>query len=313
MLMSYGGKGIVLQNIKDGKEEEVSGLDRFYDLKTAISLVRERGQSLTRTLWPEKLAQATLELAVSLIKPNLTFNKRETALRKGAAGESVKPFFFKVKKGEIFIREGERIKPEQLVKLSAQHKYLKQKKMLGRVPAMAVLMAFLLVSMYQLGLKRSRSTDSEIRDLLLNAAMLLVIFFVVIAFNFVAIETARGYHFFSPRALLYAIPVAGGAMLICIFHGIVTAASFSLVVSVLACAVVDGRVEFFIYFFVSSLLAATWVRRYGERGVFIEAGLKVGLCNMILAFAMEGLHGDFFNIESVIACCSAFIGACWSA
>ena len=115
--------------------------------------------------------------------------------------------------------------------------------MLGRVPAMAVLMAFLLVSMYQLGLAKSRSTDSEIRDLLLNAAMLLVIFFVVIAFNFVAIETARGYHFFSPRALLYAIPVAGGAMLICIFHGIVTAASFSLVVSVLACAVVDGSLQ----------------------------------------------------------------------
>ena len=136
----------------------------------------------------------------------------------------------------------------------------------------------------------------------------MVIFFLVIAFNFVAIETARGFHFFSPRALLYAVPVAAGAMLICIFHGIVTAASFSLVVSVLACMVVDGRVEFFTYFFVSSLLAATWVRRYRERGVFIEAGLKVGLCNMILAFAMEGLHGTFFNVETVIACCSAFLG-----
>ena len=113
--------------------------------------------------------------------------------------------------------------------------------------------------------------------------MLLVIFFVVIAFNFVAFETARGFHFFSPRALLYAVPVAGGAMLICIFHGMVTAAGFSLIASVLACMVVDGRVEFFVYFFVSSFLAATWVRRYRARGVFIEAGLKVGLCNMILA------------------------------
>jgi len=308
MLMSYRGKGVILQNIKDGKEEEVSSLDRFYDVKTATAFVREQSGPITKSLWPETLAQATLELAVSLIKPNLTFNKRETALRKEAAGKSVKPFFFKVKKGEIFIREGERITPEQLVKLNAQYKYLKQTKMLGRVPAMAVLMAFLLISMYQLGLKKSRSTDSEIRDLLLNAVMLLVTFFVVIAFNFVAIEVARGFYFFSPRALLYAVPVAGGAMLICIFHGIVTAASFSLIASVLACAVVDGRVEFFIYFFVSSLLAATWVRRYRERGVFIEAGLKVGLCNMILAFAMEGLHGAFFNIETVIACCSAFIG-----
>ncbi len=308
MLMSHRGKGIVLQNIKDGKEEQVSGLDRFYDIKGAISVVREEGRSLTKTLWPQTLSQATLDLAVSLIRPNLTFNKRETTLRKEAASKLVKPFFFKVKKGEIFVREGERITPEQLVKLNAQHKFLKQNKMLGRVPAMAVLMAFLLVSMYQLGLRNSRSSDSEIRDLLLNAVMLLVIFFVAIAFNFVSIETARGFHFFSPRALLYAIPVAGGAMLICIFHGVVTAASFSLVISVLTCAVVDGRVEFFTYFFVSSILAATWVRRYRERGVFIEAGLKVGLCNMILAFAIEGLSGTFFNVESVIACCSAFIG-----
>ncbi|MCG6878720.1 MAG: HDIG domain-containing protein [Deltaproteobacteria bacterium] len=308
MLMSHRGRGIALQNIQDGKEETVSDLDRFYDLNTAVSFVQDEGRTLTQNLWPEKLVQATLALCETLIKPNLTFNKRETALRKEAAGKSVKPFFFKVKKGEIFVREGERITPEQLVKLNAQYKYLKQKKMLGRVPAMAVLMAFLLVSMYQLGLRKSRSYDSEIRDLLLNAVMLLVIFFVVIAFNFVAIETARGFHFFSSRALLYAIPVAGGAMLICIFHGIVTAASFSLVASVLACAVVDGRVEFFTYFFVSSLLAATWVRRYSDRGVFVEAGLKVGLCNMILAFAIEGLYGAFFNVESVIACCSAFIG-----
>ena len=308
MLMSYRDKGIILQNIHDGKEKQVSDLERFYDLKTAEGFVREKGKSITRNLWPEKLAEASLELAVLLIKPNLTFNKRETALRKETAGKSVNPFFFKVKKGEIFIREGERITPEQLTKLSAQYKYLKQKKMLGRVPAMVIVMAFLMITMYHAGLGKSRSTGSEIRDLVLNAVMLLVTFFVVIAFNFVAFESARGFHFFSPRALLYAVPVASGAMLICIFHGMVTAASFSVIASVLACTVVDGRVEIFIYFFVSSLLAATWVRRYRERGVFIEAGLKVGLCNMLLALAIEGLHGAFFNVETVIACGSAFIG-----
>ncbi len=308
MLMTYRGKGIILQNIQDGKEETISDLERFYDLKTAQGFVRNQGKSLALNIWPEKLAEASLELAVSLIKPNLTFNKRETALLKETAGRSVKPFFFKVKKGEIFIREGERVTPEQLLKLSAQYKSLKQKKMLGRVPAMVVLMTFLLISMYHMGLGKSRATGSEIRDLALNAVMLLVIFFVVIAFNFVAFETARGFHFFSPRALLYAVPVAGGAMLICIFHGMVTAAGFSLIASVLACMVVDGRVEFFVYFFVSSFLAATWVRRYRARGVFIEAGLKVGLCNMILALAMEGLYGPFFNVETLIACCSAFIG-----
>ena len=123
-------------------------------LKPRKGLFETRGKSLALNIWPEKLAEASLELAVSLIKPNLTFNKRETALLKETAGRSVKPFFFKVKKGEIFIREGERVTPEQLLKLSAQYKSLKQKKMLGRVPAMVVLMAFLLISMYHMGLEK---------------------------------------------------------------------------------------------------------------------------------------------------------------
>ena len=54
MLMSYRGRGVILQNIKDGKEEEVSSLDRFYDVKTAIAFVREQSGPLTKTLWPEK-------------------------------------------------------------------------------------------------------------------------------------------------------------------------------------------------------------------------------------------------------------------
>jgi len=136
----------------------------------------------------------------------------------------------------------------------------------------------------------------------------LLIFLIVIAFNFVAFEIARGYHFFSPKALLFAVPVASGAMLIAIFHGIGVAASFSLIISVLASIVVDGGMEFFVYFFISSLVAAYGVRQYREGGALIKAGLKVSVCNMILALSIEALYGSFFTLEALIAFCSALIG-----
>ena len=102
------------------------------------------------------MAKVSLGLAAALVKPNLTFNKRETELRKDLARKSVTPFYFKVKKGEMLVREGERITPEHLLKVSEQQKFLKQNETLGRVPAMAVLIFFLLSAMYFVGLMPSR-------------------------------------------------------------------------------------------------------------------------------------------------------------
>jgi len=257
---------------------------------------------------PKELSQAVLKLTASLVKPNLTFNNRETALRKEQARASVKPFYFKVKQGEMLIREGERIMPEHLLKLTEQYKLLKQKDMLGRVPAMAALIACLLSSMFIVGLLSNRSSGPDFKDLVFQGSTLLLMFLVVIAFNFVAFEISRGFSYFSPKALLFAAPVASGAMLISIFHGVGVAASFSLIISVLACLVIDGRMEFFVYFFVGSLVAASGVRRYRERGVFIRAGLKVGVSNMILALSIEGLYSTLFSVEAIVALCSALLG-----
>jgi len=98
MLMSQSGKGIILHNIHDGKEDKVLDLERFYDLKTAGAFINGQGKVLTRGIKPKELAKVSIELAAALIKPNLTFNKRETELRKENARKSVKPFLFQGEK-----------------------------------------------------------------------------------------------------------------------------------------------------------------------------------------------------------------------
>ena len=141
-------------------------------------------------------------------------------MRKDLVTQSVKPFYFKVKQGEMLVREGERITREHLIKLSEQNKTVNRKEMLGRVPAMAVLIGFLISSLYLVGLMRGRSAVTAVKDLLFNAVTLLVVFLMVMAFNFVSEEIARGFAYFTPRALLFAMPVASGDMLISVFQGI---------------------------------------------------------------------------------------------
>jgi putative nucleotidyltransferase with HDIG domain len=308
MLMNQTGKGIILHNIYTQREIEVTDLDRFYDLKGAKGFLKAQFKTINESIGSTEQARISIKLADTLIKPNLTFNKRETELRKDLARKSVKPFYFKVKTGEMIVREGERITQEHILKLSEQNKFLKQNEMIGRIPAMAILIGFLISAMHLVGLMIRPSSREKTKDLILNAVTLFGIFLVIVVWNFVSEEAARGFTYFTSRALLFAIPVASGAMVIAVFQGIPRAASFSLIISVLAALAVGGRVEFFMYFFISSLVAADGVKNCRERGVLIKTGLRVSLFNMVLALSIEALYGSFYSMEALIATASAFIG-----
>ena len=133
-------------------------------------------------------------------------------------------------------------------------------------------------------------------------------FIFIWAYQFVAEELARGFQYFTSRALLFAMPVACGAMLISIFQGLVLALSFSLVISVLASLIAGGQVEFFVYFLISSLVAAYGVRDCSERRVLIKTGLKLGLIQIILSLSIVMIYGPLYTMESIIASASGLIG-----
>lgn len=308
MLLAQSKKGITLHNIQTEQESVVTDLDGFFDLSGARKFIEGQRKALAKSMSSPKLADASLKLASSLIKTNLTLNKRETELRKDIARQSVTPFYFKVKRGEMLVREGERITPEHLLKLSEQQKLLKQNEALGEVPAMAILVFALLAAMYVVGFMNGRSSRRNVKDLLFYALTLLTIFLIITACDFVAQETVRGFSFLSNRALIFAIPVASGAMLASIFHGMGVATSFAVIICVLASRVVGGQVEFFVYFFIGSLVAAHGVKDCRERGVFIKAGLMVGLCNMAVAISIMTMGDPFSPLEFLISILSAFVG-----
>jgi len=299
--------GVILHEIYTKKQSTVVDFDRFYDVPSAVRFIGNQAKDLKATMGSD-LAQVSTKLAQALIKPNLTFNQRETEQRKEAAREAVKPVYFKVKKGEMLVREGERIGPEHLIKLSAETRSLSRIDMIGRVPAMAVLVGILFLAVYLVGLGRPKSVPRDARDLLFSALTLLGLFAFAWAYTFVAEELARGYPYLSVTALLFAMPVAFGAMLISIIQGTAMAVAFSLVISVLVSLIAEGRVEFFIYFFINSLVAAYGVRNCTERGVLIKTGLMVGLVNIVLSLAVGMIYGSLYTLESVIAAVCGFTG-----
>jgi cyclic-di-AMP phosphodiesterase PgpH len=308
VLMSQQQKGITLINAQTREETLVKDLSRFYSIEGAKNFIKGLKEDIREKTRTSAYANISVNLAISLIRTNVTSNSRETQLRKDLAREAVKPSFYQIKTNEMIVREGERIEPEHLIKLSAENKLIEEKETMRRVPGMAALIAIFLSAIYVSGLIRFKSRVNESGQLLFAVITLIVIFLFSWAYNFIAEEIARGFHSITYKSLLFAMPVACGSMLICIFQGMSMALVFSMIISVLSSLVIQGGEEFFIYFFVSSLLAAHWVKDYRQRGILIRTGAKVGLVNIFICLSMEINYGTLFSIDAIVAVIAGFLG-----
>ena len=300
--------GIILHDLYTQQETRVENLDRFYDMASATAYVESQEDDIAEQLGSAAAAKAAVGLTTALLQPNVTFNQRETEIRKEAARSGVKPTYFKIKEGEMLVREGERIGPQHLERLAGEFRSRDRVDMLGRIPAMAVLIGLFFTVMYLVGFRGLKTLREDRRDLLFNAVTLLSLFVFAWAYRFVADEVARGFAFMSPMSLIYAMPVACGGMLLSIFQGLAVATSFSLIIAVLASLVCGGQVALFIYFFLGGLVAAYGVRRCTERGTLIKAGLKVSLVNVLLALCIEMIYGTLYSLEALIAVGAGFAG-----
>jgi hypothetical protein len=93
-------------------------------------------------------------------------------------------------------------------------------------------------------------------------------------------------------SMWYGIPLAAGAMIICVFMGLAIAIPLAVVMAVSFAVIFDNNLAIFLYFLVSGTMAAYWIRNCRERKVFITAGAKLGLLNILLVTSI-----DFYLVE----------------
>ncbi|NJL58526.1 MAG: hypothetical protein HC887_01620 [Desulfobacteraceae bacterium] len=110
--------GIIVRTLSSKKEIVFTDLKRYYSPEQAKSMVRIISQPLIREI-PYSLHNLIADMTQRLIQPNLTLNRNETEERRKKAADAVKPILYKIKAGEMIIREGERVSEGHLRKLRA--------------------------------------------------------------------------------------------------------------------------------------------------------------------------------------------------
>lgn len=309
LLLREIDKGIVLRDIETKTEKIVNKLKPFYGLDQAQTMVRIIGQPLLKNK-NYTIKNLIVDFAQKLIQPNITLNKSETEERKQKAVLEIKPSLYKIKAGEMLLREGERVTKIQLLKLQTSQDRIQKEQMLASSFGASLIIFSLLVMTYILHFKHQDQIDRNQNKNLLFIASVLITFFFIARISASLSESMGHYTTFdiSASSVAFGIPLAAGAMTVCLFVGLDLAIPFAMLLAIGTAVIFQNRFDIFIYFLISGSMSAYWMQSCRERKVFIKAGLKLGLLNVALVTAINGYMADLGGFKLLWDWAFAFLG-----
>jgi putative nucleotidyltransferase with HDIG domain len=309
ILLKELDKGIILRDVETKKERMVGNLNQFYGLDQAKAMVRTIGQPYLKEL-EYTIKNLVIDFVQELIQPNITLNRSETEERKNKAAEEIKPVLYKIKAGEMLLREGERVNEVDLLKLKALQAKTKKEQILLSGLGAAMLLMCLLITTYILHLNRQGPmANYHNKNLLLIASVALTFFFLAaISASFSELLTHNSPIAIPASSIYFGIPLASAAMIICLFLGLTVAIQIALVLAIGFAVIFQNSFEIFIYFMINGTMAAYWLRSCRERKIFIAAGAKLGLLNVVLATSINFYMGEFSSTKLLWDWAFAFMG-----
>jgi putative nucleotidyltransferase with HDIG domain len=296
VLESQANKGVLIQEVGEQGFQEVSDVNRFRDLKETEKSLPELAKNVEIGSSPKETRFLVL-LVNRLLEPNLTVNKQATEILREKAIQDAKPVYFQIKKGEMIAREGERLTPQQLVKIRGFAAQEEKRGFLGFLlgTALLIALALTLASIYLLRFKNKLMQSP--RRVILMGVMLLGTMIVVQVFMQVGLTFAESMGNVETSNYYYAIPFATGAMLAAILLDLEVALLFSALTAFLSGLLLPHTFGLPLTALVGGLVVSFRINYYRRRSSILLTGMMVGLTNIAVIVPLNLLDGTLFSTE----------------
>lgn len=244
-------------------------------------------------------ATAITALIARMLLPNLYFNSEASEHRAKTAQETVRPVLYKVLKGEMIVRTGERITLEQANKLQTIFQRTADSNRFVSLAGIFTLIVVLFYFPYRFACKNIRKFNPSNKDILLLSLFILGSFlFYKVA---IQISTNIGPVFPSVDAnnYYYLLPFAAGAMMVRILINSEVALVYCAILSPLLGIMFDGNMFVVIYALLGSIVGAHGVRHCSSRNTIYSAGLRVSVVNLCLAMAFQIFNNNLLSMQTL--------------
>jgi putative nucleotidyltransferase with HDIG domain len=288
-------KGVVVRDLRSQQENTVGRSDEVIGMGDAQEMLRTRLDSVETLSKRER--EVLFALTQRLLRPNLTFNKEETESRKTAAMASVTPVFFQVKKGEMIVREGERVNEEQIKKLRALRDIGSDYSVFTMGFGLFLATMILVLVGHRFATRNIRKYRPNGRDLLFISLTFTGLFILIKLCIFVSTALESAFPYIESTSYYYAFPFAVGAMLVRLVLNSEIAFVFAALSSVLIGVLFGNSLVISGFALVSSVTGAHWVRHCKTRSTLYRAGMWISLVNVGTVVAIHFMAGRMVDIH----------------
>ncbi|MBI3178068.1 MAG: hypothetical protein HYZ27_00305, partial [Deltaproteobacteria bacterium] len=302
------GRGITVQRVPDdgSPNRTIDEIDGVSDLKSARKALDDLVAQALPDLAPAG-RQLLADLAGRLIAPTLTLNRAATEVERDYAAVSVKPVTIAIRKGEMMIRDGDRLTARHQLLFNAFSKSSARTSTLLVVLGGGVLVLILLLVGIGFGRARGWTQSLQARDVVLLLALFcLSLVLARLWLAFVA-EVQDVFPRVPYAAFLYVLPVAAAAMIVRLVLRLDIALAFAVVSSVVVGLLVEGARGFLIYALVGSCLGVTLIRTMARRTQLLRAGVWVGVGQTAVAVGLQLLDAQTSVVVYLIPEAVAFV------
>ncbi|NVN98223.1 MAG: HDIG domain-containing protein [Geobacteraceae bacterium] len=296
--------GISLVGREDEKVSDTVLRDEPIDIESARKQLLM--QKLVLPLTQEQQS-AVKNLLAKIMKPSLVFSREKTDEMKAVAVQAVKPVLIQIKRGEMIVRDGDRVSSEQELKLSGM---ASEVSLGGRISTMAGLLGVVLVLLYfpyRFALKNIRKFRPSYKDVLLLSILASGHFLLLKTLYSITPSLLVAFPSIETSDYFFLFPFAASAIMVRIFINSEVALVFSAICAPLA-GLMYGSIPIVIYSLLGSVIGAHGVRHCDSRSIVFTAGMKVSFVNVAMALSFQLLAREFFSLQTIYVVIFAFAG-----
>jgi putative nucleotidyltransferase with HDIG domain len=252
-------------------------------------------------------------IVTRILLPNLFYNREASEVRSRNAMDTVRPVLFKLQKGEMVVRVGERITSEQAHKLEAIFTNQGSGNRLFTAFGTFALILVLFYFPYRFACKNIRKFNPTNKDVLIISLLITISFVCFKTALLITNNIGQVFPSIDASSYFYLFPFAAGAMIVRIFINSEVALVYCSILAPLLGIMFENNMQVVIYSLLGSIVGAHGVRHCTSRGTVYAAGFKVSIVNLALAASFQIFNNSIFTVQSLyvafFALLSGFISA----
>jgi hypothetical protein len=276
-------------------EEKIADLGRIKDIQQVREEIRAQAPVHAAKL-PPAASKVVVTLAQDLVGPNLAFNQEETESRREAARDAIQQRPVSFVRGQVIVRDGDPITKEHLAILKTMEGLSGGADVVQVLIGIACFVLVTLAVVFRYATMQFRRFLVRPRDLLAMSVLLLAL----LGLARFAVTGGEGLaHGQELPIILYAIPIAGGAMLVRLLISPEAAALFATVLAALCGVMVDQSLAMTLFYWVTGLVGAAGVTQVQSRSTILRAGLTAGLVGALMVIAFRMVRENFAALDTL--------------